>query len=287
MAGGNDGQKSESPIVEPSAMLAAPAVHDAATDADKLKAMSSAFDYAGSLSATGGTNDSTVRDADGSRAAASDRAGAAVRTLKGVWPVFLAGLPALVTLIALSLRLFPWLEPTPPPEVRSVTITELVFGERNRDLGDGVIANVVFFEVEAVGYNAEDDADDITVDWLMFDAQTRQRLEERLTPERWGVIVFGTRSDRIMGEIIVPPPVNHVGCVFVRVQLQPFAVASERAAESSEGSAMVESAGGDLMLDVADTPPFDPFDPTNPDCPDEQIPSLVAAQERAGAVRSW
>jgi hypothetical protein len=277
MAGGNDGQKSESPIVEPSAMLSAPAVHDAATDVDKLKAMASAFDYAESLAATGSANTATVRDAHGSSAAASDSAGAVVRTLKGVWPVFLAGLPALVTLIALSLRLFPWLEPTPPPEVRSVTITELVFGERNRDLGDGVIANVVFFEVEAVGYNAEDDADDITVDWLMFDAQTRQRLEERPTPERWGVIVFGTRSDRIMGEIVVPPPVDHVGCVFVRVQLQPFATANEPPAATSEGSELVESAGGNLMLDVADTPPFDPFDPANPDCSDEQMPLLVAA----------
>lgn len=46
---------------------------------------------------------------------------------KAAWPFFLSALPALVTLLALSLRLFPWLEPVPPPDVRSVTITDLAF----------------------------------------------------------------------------------------------------------------------------------------------------------------
>jgi hypothetical protein len=277
MAGGNGGQKSESPIVEPSDMLGAPAVHVAATDVDKLKVMSSAFDYVGSLTATGAgvlSTDSRAENPGG--IARQDGTGRVVRVLKGAWPLFLAGLPALVTLIALSLRLFPWLEPTPPPEVRSVTITELALGERNREFEDGVIANVVFFEVEAVGYDAQEDDDDIAVDWLVFDAGTRQRLEESLIPEHWGEIVFGTRSDRIMGEIVVPPPVDHVGCVFVRVQLQPFAATSEQEATSPAGIVPISSSGEQWVLDVADTAPFDPFDPKNPDCPDEQMPLLAA-----------
>ena len=267
MSGGSESQKSRTRIVEPTAMLSAPSIHPAATDADEVGAMASAFEYATSLdakenlalTARGRTVETSAREP-------IDTSGPTGRPLRGVWPVFLAGLPALVTLVALSLRLFPWLEPTPPPDVRNVAITDLVFGERNRDLGDGVVANVVFFEVEVVGYNADDPTDDIAVDWLEFDAQTRQRLEEHMLPERWGVIVFGTRSDRVVGQIIIPPPANHVGCMFVRVQLQPFATAS--AGESSEGN---------LMLDIADTAPFDPFDPTNPDCPDELLPSALPA----------
>lgn len=266
MADGSDGQKSEMPIVAPSAMLSPPLIHAAEADVQEFQTMSSAFDYSRSLEAP--ENGSVASGASNvtSGRASLENAGAASHLLKGAWPFFLSALPALVTLIALSLRLFPWLEPSAPPEVRSVTITDVVFGERNRDLGDGVVANAVYFEVEAVGYNAEDAADDIAVDWLVFDAQTRQRLEEQMMPERWGVIVFGTRSDRVVGEIVIPPPANHAGCVFVRVQLQPLAIA-----------AAAESSGAGLMLDIADSTPFDPFDPANPDCPDEPMPASASA----------
>lgn len=177
--------------------------------------------------------------------------------LRGTLPLFISGLPALLTLIALAFSLFPWLEPTPPPEVRSVTVTDLVLGERNKDLGDGRSANAIFFEVETVGYDAED----IAVDWLVLDASTRERLPEMDAPKRWGVIDIGTRSDRVVGEIDVPPPSNHTGCVFVRVLLRPHVVA--------EGTPELPATG--LLLDVADTAPFDPFGPTNASCPESAV----------------
>jgi hypothetical protein len=180
--------------------------------------------------------------------------------LRGTLPLFISGLPALLTLIALAFSLFPWLEPTPPPEVRSVTITELILGERNKDLGDGRTANAIFFEVETVGYDAEN----IAVDWLVLDALTRERLPELDTPIRWGVIDIGTRSDRVVGEIEVPPPSNHAGCVFVRVLLRPHLVTS----------ATPELPATGLLLDVADTAAFDPYDPTNASCPESAVAAV-------------
>lgn len=256
MAGSRDGQQVKRPIVEAPAMLSAPGIHPAAGDATEFQAMAAAFDVSDALGAPGGGRGAAPALAGMNAPPAPTSLG----VWKAAWPFFLSALPALVTLIALSLRLFPWLEPVPPPDVRSVTITDLAFAERNRELGDGVVANVVLFEVEAVGYNADDEGDDIAVDWLVFDAATRQRLAEQPDPERWGVIVFGTRSDRVVGEVVIPPPANHAGCVFVRLQLQPLALAAGAAATGE---------GAGLMLDVADTPPFDPYDPMNPDCPDD------------------
>ena len=182
-------------------------------------------------------------------------------SLRAMLPLFISGLPALLTLIALAFSLFPWLEPTPPPEVRSVTVTELILGERNKDLGDGRIANAIYFEVETVGYDAEN----IAVDWLVLDAMTRERLAEVDSPIRWGVIDIGTRSDRVVGEIEVPPPASHDGCVFVRVLLRPHVVAGETPEEPATG----------LLLDVADTAAFHPYDPTNASCPE---PAVAADQ---------
>ena len=178
------------------------------------------------------------------------------QTLRGTWPALLAGIPALLTLAALTFSLFPWLEPSAPPAVRSVTITELALGERNTHLGDGKIANSVFFDVEIVGY----DADDIAVDWVVYDARTRERLRERPDATRWGVIDIGTRSDRVVGEIHVPPPADHNGCVFVRVLLQAYLETAGTPASASSGTS--------LLLDVANTAPFDPHDAANPVCPD-------------------
>jgi hypothetical protein len=177
----------------------------------------------------------------------------AVSALKTSWPILLSGLPALVTLLALMFSLFPWLEPVPPPDVRGVSVSELVLGERNKDLGDGRVAHSVFFEVETVGYDAED----IAVDWLVYDAQTRERLREFSEPARWGVIDINTRSDRVVGEIDVPPPAEHSGCVFVRVVLSP----------ATTGAIPTDPTSARLLLDVADTNPFDPFDAFNEACP--------------------
>jgi hypothetical protein len=182
-----------------------------------------------------------------------------MRLVRASWPALVAAVPALVTLVALTFSLFPWLEPAPPPEVRSVTITDLALGERNKDLGDGRVANAIYFEIETVGYDAEN----IAVDWLVYDAETRERLDETAEPVRWGVIDIGTRSDRVVGEIEAPPPADHAGCVFVRLLLQPQLVAGETA----------DPAQSRLLLDVADTAPFDPYDATNERCPDSPPPA--------------
>jgi hypothetical protein len=177
------------------------------------------------------------------------------QSLRNSWPALVAGVPSLLTLVALAFSLFPWLEPIPPPTVRRVTITDLTLGERNTKLDDGRTANSIYFDVEIVGYDAED----IAVDWLVFNAATRERLREPAHPVRWGVIDLGTRSDRIVGEIHVPPPADFNGCVFVRVLLRPYTApaATPTAFEASP-----------LLLDIADTAPFDPFDAANPSCPD-------------------
>jgi hypothetical protein len=174
--------------------------------------------------------------------------------LKGAWPLLLMGLPAWVTLLGLTFRLFPGLQPVASPPVHSVTVTDLGLAERDRDLGDGRVANAVVFGVETADYVAGD----IAVDWLVLDAQTKRHLPESPSPERWGVIDVDTESDRVMGEIIIAPPADHPGCVLVRVFLQPAAALSAPGDERT----------GRLLLDVADTAAFDPIDPFNPACPD-------------------
>jgi hypothetical protein len=169
--------------------------------------------------------------------------------LNWLWGLVKAVPPSILAFLSLWLFVFfPWLRPWEPPVERRIAISDLVLGERDKDLGDGRIANAIFFEVEALGY----DADDVAVDWLTFDVQTRRRLEEMPTSERWGIIDFDTRSDRVIGEIDVPPPVDHPGCVFVRVLLRPVTASVNAAA----------------MLDAADTPAFDPSDAMNPACAD-------------------
>jgi hypothetical protein len=254
MAGGSSDLQAKSSIVDVPAGLSAPSVHPVADDASALRAMAAPFDLPAAL----GLRQPGEAGASEARTG-SDRGVPVGAFWRVAWPFFLSALPALVTLIALTLRLFPWLEPVAPPEARSVTITDLAFAERNRVLGDGVVANAVLFEVETLGYDAGDASDDIAVDWLVLDAATRQRLAEQPDPKRWGTIVFGTRSDRVVGEILVPPPADHAGCVFVRVRLQPLALAN---------GTVDATPGAELMLDVADTRPFDPHDPENSDCPD-------------------
>src|SRR4051812_6956960 len=106
------------------------------------------------------------------------------QTLRASWPALISAIPALVTLVALSFSLFPWLEPTPPPTVRGARVSDLSLGERNVDLGDGRVTNAIDFAVEISGY----DADDISVDWLVLDAQTRERLQEPEQSGHWGTI---------------------------------------------------------------------------------------------------
>jgi hypothetical protein len=261
MTGGIDGQRTEpriggkrdtSPTVPPASL--------AENDGDNQGTGSdSASRQAGIASTRQSTAAAATQAAEAARASA-ESVQAQQRdwsVLRGTLPLFISGLPALLTLIALAFSLFPWLEPAPPPEVRSVTVTDLILGERNKDLGDGRTAHAVFFEVETVGYDAED----IAVDWLLLDAATRERLAEMDTPIRWGVIDIGTRSDRVVGEIEVPPPADHAGCVFVRVLLSPHVVAGETPESPDTG----------LLLDVADTATFDPFDPTNASCPEPAV----------------
>ena len=165
-----------------------------------------------------------------------------------LWGLVKAIPPSILAFLSLWVFVFfPWLRPWEPPVERRISITDLVLGERDKDLGDGVVVNAIFFVVEAVGY----DADDVAVEWLEYDVQTRQRLEEMPTPEPWGVIDFDTRSDRVIGEIDVPPPENHPGCVFVRVLLRP---------DRPNGDA--------ALLDAADSAAFHPTNGTDPDCPD-------------------
>lgn len=123
MAGSRGGQQVKGPIVEPPAMLSAPGIHPAAGDGSELQAMASAFDVSDALGAPRAGRDAASAVAGGNAPPASTSLG----VWKAAWPFFLSALPALVTLIALSLRLFPWLEPVPPPDVRSVTITDLAF----------------------------------------------------------------------------------------------------------------------------------------------------------------
>jgi hypothetical protein len=170
--------------------------------------------------------------------------------LKGAWPVFLAGLPALVTLAALTFDLFPSLRPVVPPEVRRVEVTEAAVVERNRTLPDEEVT-VVFFAVEAVGY----DADAITVATLWMDAATLERVEADLVPH--GVLTTNTRTDRVVGWLDVPYPyelpASSSGCLFLRVLLYPT---------SGEGEGRDATEPPDrapFLLAYADTEPFDPY----------------------------
>jgi hypothetical protein len=192
------------------------------------------------------------------------------KALSGSWGVVLAVLavvPGIVAFLGLVFALFPSLKPPPPTEVRSIAVTRLALGERNRDLsdvpGDDRVANVVFFEVESTGYVA----DDLAVYWLVLDAQSRERVDEKPLSARWArTIDFNTQSDRVVGTINVPPPSDHPGCVFVRVLVQANAL--------SGGDEPTE----DLpLLDAADSPPFDPNDIENPSCPDApaRLPPLM------------
>jgi hypothetical protein len=256
MAGDVDGQKTQPRIDrtrDPSSVAPPAAILDSDGDVNGA-ALAGESQQAGIANARESTAAAATQAAEAAQAAVESAQAQRMEwsSLRAMLPLFISGLPALLTLIALAFSLFPWLEPTPPPEVRSVTVTELILGERNKDLGDGRTANAIYFEVETVGYDAED----IAVDWLVLDAVTRERLAEVDSPIRWGVIDIGTRSDRVVGEIEVPPPANHDGCVFVRVLLRPHVVAGETPEEPDTG----------LLLDVADTAAFHPYDPTNASC---------------------
>ena len=129
--------------------------------------------------------------------------------------MFLVGLPALVTLVGLAFDLFPGLRPVTPPELRRVKIANAAVVERNRTLADGEEVNVIFFEAEAVGY----DADKIAVATAWFDAETTRRIEDRLRV--YGSLTTNTRTDRVVGWIdqSYPDelPEESSGCLFVRV----------------------------------------------------------------------
>jgi hypothetical protein len=203
-----------------------------------------------------GSRTAPANGADGRRSGAADQAGqtsagdrgSAGDYFKSAWPVFLAGLPALVTLVALTFDLFPALRPVTPPEVRRVQVSNAAVVERQRTQPDGEVVNVVFFDVEAVGY----DADGIEVATLWIDEATRRRIEPDL--QRHGILTTNTRTDRVVGWVDVPYPFalppDSSGCLFVRVLLYV-------APEEGEAEAIDRAP---YLLDYADTTPFDPYD---------------------------
>jgi hypothetical protein len=201
-----------------------------------------------SLSAAGDAAPTAAEVSQTFRRAGSTGWQALTNLFTGLWGLVNAVPLSILAFAALWVFVFfPWLRPWEPPVERRVSITDLVLGERDKDLGDDRLVDVIYFVVKAFGY----DADDIAVEWLEYDVQTRQRLAEMPTPQYWGVIDFDTRSDRVIGEINVPPPEDHPGCVFVRVFLWP------------------DRANGDsALLDAADTAAFDPLDSANPACAD-------------------
>src|SRR5215218_6866338 len=75
--------------------------------------------------------------------------------LEGAWPVFLGLLPALATLLSLIFVIRPSWRPVEPPQARGVEIKDVVLAERQRTLADGEEVTVVYYDVEAVGYDAD------------------------------------------------------------------------------------------------------------------------------------
>lgn len=196
---------------------------------------------------TGGTPAPTARSPDG-----GDRGTFKVPVeLALLGAVITAALPALATFFGIVFDLFPALTPEAPIEVRGVTVGEVSLAERNSDRGDGRWVNVVLFEIEAVGY----DADTIAYTTLTLDAATRERLPEQ--GEESGVLDLDTRTDRVVIRLDVPPPGTSPGCVVLRVLLFPGA--------GVEGGLLTQPDAMPFLLDYADTAPFDPYDPSCPD----------------------
>lgn len=190
---------------------------------------------------------------------------------------FVAGVPFFATLTGILLTLVNVLfilRPEWKPEVtqvREVTVTDLKVAERGRVGEDGVRGNTIFYDISAIGY----DADDITVAWLALDAETLLRSAER--PTGASTVKFDTGTDRIAGQINVPIPADPVGCIVVRVFALPVN------SFESDGEPVPE--GQWLLYDVADTPAFDPLDPTNPRCPTVATMATPPAAPAAEAAR--
>lgn len=162
-------------------------------------------------------------------------------------------LSAFGTFLGIAFNLFPSLKPEEPVQIRGVAITAVTIGE-HKLLADQRLANEVLFEVEAVGYDAEE----IAAAWVTINAATHERLEQ--TPWSWGRFDFDTRADRVIGRIDAPPPLRSPGCVYVRVLLFP-------APGAGTDGAPTPSSEPNWLLAFGDSTPFDPYDRANPSCP--------------------
>lgn len=192
-----------------------------------------------------------------------------------IWTLIKAVPPSVLGFLSLWIFVFaPWLRPWEPPVERHISIADLVVGERDKIGEDGVVVNTVYVVIDAVGY----DADDVDLFWLELDQQGQYRLDETSDAQLAQTLDFNTRTDRALGEIDVPVPVDHPGCIFVRVMLRvrpPDDRSTSRldAAGDAIGDGMrwlldlsVPEPREPALLDVADTAPFDPNDPSNNGC---------------------
>jgi len=149
------------------------------------------------------------------------------------WPAFLAAVPAVAVLIGITFQLFPWLGEPEFGNVRHVAFTDMKnpegvgtpeFVERTSS-SDGTPVSVVFFQVEATGYNV----DDLAVASVWIDPESLRRVDSNLIPH--GRLMEGRRADgelmpqsdadvdRMIGWIEVPDPLGATdgGCLFLRV----------------------------------------------------------------------
>ena len=167
----------------------------------------------------------------------------------------IAVITGLLAILGLLFDLFPPLRPVEPPVVRRVEIASAAIVERRRTLPDDIVVDVVFFQVEAIGY----DADKIRVSTLWIDARTQQRVGDMQHHANW---TTHTRTDRVVGwlEITYPArlPEGSSGCLFVRVLLYP----------APDDDATPDSDRLSFILAYADTPPVDVFNSTGSACDD-------------------
>lgn len=192
------------------------------------------------------------------------------------WPDYLANVgsvlaklaPTLLTLATLYFLFFPKIEALAPPELRSVTLSNVELGRRVLDPGQ--VRTELLFTLEAVGY----EANEIGAAWERFDAVTLESLDHG-QPTGWGRrFNFETRNDRAVGRMVVPLPVvlPSTRCLFVRVMVF---VAPQRQGDAASAQKGFSTPEPDWVLDYADTAPFDPYEPSNPDCPSVGPPTAT------------
>jgi hypothetical protein len=173
--------------------------------------------------------------------------------LTSSWAVILAAIGGATAAVTLLFQLFPGLVPDPPPPERRVEISRASVAERQRITETGIVVDVVYFEVEAIGH--EDN--EIAVATLWIDAETGQRLE----PD-WQMHGRVSPATTLTEHVAIWFPVTYPfslprgssGCVFLRIAVYEWV---------SEGTPPARVGDPDsLLLAVADTEPIALFDPT-------------------------